>query len=204
MTREELLSRLVNIRACFAARDWVTETTGTPEELWSTCPYGDWLLWLAAAAGADKRLVVLAACDCAETSTPHLPAATRWAAGAALAAARRWARGEATEVEVRAAVDQAFDVEETAYPVGAAASATRAAIQAARGVTHVVCASAAADSAADSAALAAAALGAPHFTASYMAIYSSALPPASLRCADLVRARIPWADVEAALLRGAS
>lgn len=204
MTRGELIDRLVELGARGEAQDWAAATHGTPEELWSTCPRGDWLLCLATSLGADRRVVVSAACDCAETTTPHLTGSTRRAAGAALAVARRWARGEATEVEVRASVDQAFDVEDTVYPVGAEAGAFRAAILAADAVVHVVCAAAASDSAAHAAAYAAAVFGAPRFTAAFVSAYGAALVPARLRCADLVRARIPWATVEAALLGGAS
>lgn len=201
MTRDDLLRRLDSRSEEW---EWVASTPGTPAEIWAACPRGDWLLYLATSLGADRRVVVLAACDCAETATPHLTASTRWAAGAALASARRWARGEATEVEVRAAVDQAFDVEGTVYPVGAEAGAFRAAILAADAVVRIVCAATASDSAAHSAAYAAAVCGASRFTAAFVSAYGAALVPARLRAADLVRARIPWADVEAALLGGAT
>lgn len=201
MTRDDLLGRLDSRSEEW---EWVASTPGTPAEIWATCPRGDWLLYLATSLGVDRRGVVLAACDCAETTTPHLKGSTRWAAHAALEVARRWARGEATEAEVHAAVDQAFDVEDTVYPVGAEAGAFRAAILAADAVVHVVCAAAASDSAAQSAAYAAAVIGGSRFTAAFASAYGAALVPARLRAADLVRARIPWATVEAALLGGAS
>lgn len=201
MTRDDLLRRLDSRSE---EREWAASTPGTPAELWAACPRGDWLLCLATSLGVDRRVVVLAACDCAETTTPHLTGSTRRAAGAALAVARRWARGEATEVEVRASVDQACDVEDTVYPVGAEAGALSAAILAADAVVHVVFASAASDSAAHAAAYAAAVVSASRFTAAFVSAYVAALVPARLRAADLVRTRIPWATVEAALLGGAS
>ncbi|MHC4617176.1 MAG: hypothetical protein ACYTEQ_05415, partial [Planctomycetota bacterium] len=40
---------------------------------WAECEQGDWLLWVAATVGVDRRKVVLAACDCAREALVHVP-----------------------------------------------------------------------------------------------------------------------------------
>jgi hypothetical protein len=61
--------------ACQGALDWLAANQRpTFLEVWNECPRGDWLIWLAARAGIDRRLIVLAACDCAETSVSYVPA----------------------------------------------------------------------------------------------------------------------------------
>ena len=46
MTREEFISKLVELRACKESLEWIQSTPGTPEELWLHCPNLNWLLWL--------------------------------------------------------------------------------------------------------------------------------------------------------------
>lgn len=187
MNRDDLLRRLAVLPACVEARAWAAGTPGTPEELWSTCPRGDWLLWLAMRAGVDRRVVVLAACDCAETATPHLTDSTRGPALAAIETARRWARGEATQQDVRnanAALTGREDGDAADHAACAVAFAAYAAFVSVRSV------------AADDVSMAAA------YASS--AVVGEDVRTGLRRCADLVRARIPWADVEAALLGGAA
>lgn len=188
MTRDDLLSRLDALPACAEAREWARATPGTPEELWSTCPRGDWLLWLAMRAGVDRRVVVLAACDCAETATPHLADSSRGLALTALEVTRKWARGEATQQDVRNASAALATRYVSAVAVDHAAYAVAYAVYAVVSVRSV---------AADDASMAA--------TCAASAAAERAVKNASLqRAADLSRARIPWADVEAALLGGAT
>lgn len=187
MTRAELLSRLEVLPACAEARAWAAGTPGTPEELWATCPRGDWLLWLAASAGVDRCVVVLAACDCTETAAPHLTDTTRGPALAALEVTRKWARGEATQRDVRNA-NAALTGREDGYAVDRAACAVAFASYAAFVSVRSV--------AADDVSMAA--------TYASSAVVGEDARTGLRRCADLVRARIPWATVEAALIGGAS
>lgn len=181
MTRDDLLSRLDDLCACAEARAWARATPGTPEELWSTCPRGDWLLWLAMRAGVDRRVVVLAACDCAD-----LGRGTDGVARDLLEVARRWARGEATGRKVwdaAAEAERGWALDATrARSFWAAHAAATAAFSPGRSV------------AADYASM----------SATYAAQVGSGVRTGLLDCAILSRARIPWAAVEAALLGGAS
>jgi hypothetical protein len=160
---------LEGLGACPEAIEWAGDRT--PEQAWRECPRGDWLLWAAERVGVDRRLLVLAACDCAETALVHVPDGEE-RPRMAIETARAWARGEATIEEVRAAAGAAAGA---TWGVGGAA---RAAAGAAWGVGDAARAAAWAAWAAAGAAWAAAAWA---------------------RGADLVRARVPWAVVDAAL-----
>lgn len=46
MTREQLRKFLEINRVCDPATDWFDRTPGTPEELWFSCPFSSWLLWV--------------------------------------------------------------------------------------------------------------------------------------------------------------
>ena len=109
---------LKRLRACGNAVEYAAKHD-TLEAAWNNCERGDWLLWLAAKAGVDRKLVVSAACDCAETSSylwtddrPRL----------AIETARRWVLGEATIEEVRSAAAAAAAAADAAYAAAAAAA----------------------------------------------------------------------------------
>jgi outer membrane biosynthesis protein TonB len=99
--------------ACGEARRWVAKSKGTPAQLWKKCQRADWMLWLAAQVGVDRKLLVLAACDCAETAPKHkdVPAAVE-----AVRVARAWCEGKATIDEVRNARDKAWRATPTPPP----------------------------------------------------------------------------------------
>lgn len=42
ITREQMIDILVYQAACQRALTWVREQTGTPEEMWNTCPHTGW------------------------------------------------------------------------------------------------------------------------------------------------------------------
>ena len=102
MNREQLLFHLNRLGACTEAVGWVRGSVMTPAALWRSCKRGDWMLWLAAKAGVDRRLVVLVACDRAEPALRYVPAGED-RPRKAIETARAWARREATIEEVRAA-----------------------------------------------------------------------------------------------------
>jgi hypothetical protein len=157
-----LLSMLDKYGACRDARAWAAGRAAT-EDSWLACERGDWLLWIAARLGVDRRLVVLAACDCARLSLHWIPDGEH-RPRLAVEAAERWARGEAEIEEVRAAAYAAACAADAAAAADACAYAAYAA-DACAYAADAACVAAAADARA-----------------------------ATLRtCADLVRARIPWA-----------
>ena len=118
-----------HLNACQEAREWVAQGNGgkglSLKQAWQSCHRGDWLLWLAGRVGVDRRALGLAACDCAETASPHWTADIELACIWAIDAARRWARGETDLEEVEAAA-WAAEAAAAAAAVRNAAMAERA------------------------------------------------------------------------------
>jgi hypothetical protein len=170
---------LAAVDACGESVDWAAAYPD-PSDAWGHCPRGDWLLWAAVELGVAHKLVVLAACDCARTALRYVPGGEDRPL-LAIETAEAWCRGEATEKEAREAatdcsIDSSYAASYAADAAGLAADAACAAADAPWVATYAV---AAADAAA---------------CASYATHCA-----ARQKCADLVRARIPWAAVEPAL-----
>jgi hypothetical protein len=53
-----------------SALKWA-QTQDNPNDAWTTCPRGDWLLYLAVRLGVEHRAVVLAAWTCARLGLPY-------------------------------------------------------------------------------------------------------------------------------------
>jgi hypothetical protein len=135
MGRADLLEFMLTKRACHEATEWVEQTPGSPQELWESCPRGDWMLWLAAKAGVDRKQIVLAACTCARLALEHVkPGETRPLA--AIEAAEKWARGEEGVT-----LDQVRKAAAAAYAAAAYAAAADADAADARKQTLAQCAS---------------------------------------------------------------
>lgn len=109
--------RLAALKACPEAREWVGKKTLAAA--WKTCPRGDWMIWLSAKAGVDRRLIVEAACRCAESALGLVSEGDERPINA-IATARRWICGEATLDEVRIAADAAPGSSAAAYAAYAA------------------------------------------------------------------------------------
>ena len=174
---------LARMNACDESSRWlaVLPSDTTPESAWSTCPRGDWLVWLLGrlhrAGVLSRQTLTLAGCAAARTSLVHL-AGTPWHAPslAAIETTERWCRGEATPEDVRKAQHAAWEARDAA-------------------------AYAAAYDAADAAAAAAAADDA-YAAAAYAADAADAAAARAKRrqeIADAVRAVVPWSLVERAL-----
>jgi hypothetical protein len=114
---------LLPLRPCAEAVVWC-RTQPDAETAWAACERPDWLFWLLGRTGADRRPLVLAACDCAEPALVHVPAGED-RPRRAIETARAWTRGEATIEEVQRARTAA------AYAADAAAAAAYAAAAAA-------------------------------------------------------------------------
>ena len=140
-----------------------------------------------AAARVDRRVLVLATCDCAETVL-HLVPEGENRPHIAVAAARAWCRGDATLEDVRAAYAAAYaEAEAEAYSAAAYYAAGDAAYTA---YAAAYAAAGAADAAAD-AAYTAAAGAAADAAADASATHEEHM----VRLADVVRARITWQDL---------
>ena len=143
--------------ACADAVAWVGDRSW--ESAWAECPRGDWLLWYAGRAGADRRDIVRAAAACARLvlhlvppgeDRPRLaieaaeawadaPTPERaWAAARAAAAAEAWAAAAAARAAAAAEAwaAAAWTAEAAARAVGAAEAG------AARKAMHLRCAEA--------------------------------------------------------------
>jgi hypothetical protein len=156
------------------------------------------MLWIAARLGVDRKLIVLAACDCAERSLRFVVAGEDRPL-VAIETARRWAAGQATLDDVRAASsDASAAAADAAYAAAdAAAYAAADAAYAAAYAAYVAYASAADAASASSASAADAA------SASSAAAADAASAAARSKClcasARLVRKRIPWSVMQSAI-----
>jgi hypothetical protein len=213
ISRRELLSHLARLSACDPAVEWVKRTKGTPAQLWAKCPDATWSLWLAGRAEVGRKAVVLAACDCARLALPYT---TDPRVLACIKTTEAWCRGEATIEQVRQAQRGAWAAYAAASAAAAYADAYAAAAyaaDAAAAADHAAAYAADAARAAANAAAAAAAYAAraaaahdadaadAYATAAANAANAAAAARASTlrKCASLVRKRIPWSVMCAAL-----
>ena len=95
-----LHDQLVAIAACRDAVEWVG--TRPIEQAWAECERGDWMLWLSGKIDIDRKLIVLAACACAEPALAFVPAGED-RPRRAIEVARAWCADAATLDDVRAA-----------------------------------------------------------------------------------------------------
>jgi len=199
--------QLEDLNACEEAVEWVGDRD--LKTAWEECARGDWMLWLAARLKVDRKLVALAACDCAETSL-NFVLADEGRPAAALRIVRAWCAGEATLDEVKVAAGAAADAADASYAdaaADAAAGAAYAAAAAAAGAAaygadaaYAAAGASYADAAAGAAAgaayaAAAAAAGAAVYAAGAAAYgadaaYAAARRLSLARSADIVRKRI--------------
>ena len=170
-THKELLG---SYYPCADAIEWY-ETQGSSREAWDSCHRGDWLLWIAARLDVDHKTIVLAACDCAETSLEFVPAGER-RPQRAIETARLWAKGKATISEVTAAADASFAYAADAFAAADASAYASASAYAADASFAASAASYAAD-----------------------ASFAAASDVVPCTCVRLVRTRIPWQMIQAAI-----
>ena len=114
--------------ACAEAVEWVGRRG--LKTAWRDCPRGDWMLWLGGRLDIDRKLLVLAACDCAETALKYVPEGEDRPAKA-IQTARNWCNGTATVQECRAAADAAYAAADAYAGATAGADAAYAAADAA-------------------------------------------------------------------------
>jgi len=73
----KIIRRLMRAGYAYGFIEWIERRGNedkSPEELWETCRNGAWLISFAAELGVDRRLVALAACDCARLALRFVPA----------------------------------------------------------------------------------------------------------------------------------
>lgn len=187
--------QLQDLDACPEAIEWVNGRS--LRKCWQVADRGDWMLWLAGGVDIDRKVLVLAACDCAALALKHVPEGED-RPRKAIETARAWAEGRATAQEVRDAAAHADHAVNAADYAARAANAVNAADHAVNVVAHAGHADHAANAAANAVAHAANAAHAAHTVNAANALY--AVYAATLKqCAKLVRKRIPVEMIEEAL-----
>ncbi len=163
MAEMHWLKRLKCLDACGSAIEWAKDYPDLAAA-WQDCERGDWMLWLIAKyagrpGGKRRRLLVLAACECARLSLHHVPAREERPLKT-IEIAERWARQEAgvSLMNVRAAA--AFAAAAGGAAAFAADSAGAVAAGAAAAAAAAAFAADAADAVADAAGAAASAASA--------------------------------------------
>lgn len=172
--------RALLARAPEADRGW--------RRLWEDCPRGDWLLGIATRLGAPDRALVAAAAACARTAATPSEAAAEPLLREAFALvdlAERAASGAATLEEVRAAT-RALDEASTRAPSPVVDAAVRAALAVGMGTEDREVLSGAPACAAEAMMMATLDCGMP-----------LVMGYAHAKCADAVRAAVPWSMVAA-------
>jgi len=170
---------------CREAVDWIEAHPGmTFERAWAECPRGDWMLWIAARLGVERKTLVLAACACARLALKFVkPGEERPLR--CIETTERWARGEATIVEVCTARAAATAATPAAYAAYAAAYAATPAAYAADAATDAAAYAAYAATYATADATAAA-----HATAA-----AAARTSMRIETAAATRVVIPWTTI---------
>lgn len=120
MNNQQLVAFLKKNLACRPAIEWLQARTLA--EAWEQSERGDWLLWLAANAGVDRRRLVMSACACARLALVHVPPGEE-RPRVAIDTAEAWCRGEATIEQVRKASRNAADAAADAADAAAYAAA---------------------------------------------------------------------------------
>jgi hypothetical protein len=188
-SQSRVSTHLRGLSACSEAIVWSEAYDDLPTA-WDACERGDWLLWYAARAEVDRRLIVRAACACARTALRYVPEGETRPLRA-IEAAEAWTRGEVTIDEVRSA----------AYAARAAAATTTTSY--AYTAAYAAYAAYAADAvfAADAVSAATRAADAAAFAADAVAYASAAASAAAARAASLremavlVRETLPRPEV---------
>ena len=96
----KLSDKLNNMDACSEAVDWIGRRGSMTA--WRDCKRADWMLWAANNLGIDRKLIVLAACDCAETALKYVPEDEDRPAKC-IQTTRNWCNGTASMDDVRTA-----------------------------------------------------------------------------------------------------
>jgi hypothetical protein len=184
------LADMIPPDACESSSRWLNSLPDgtTPYAAWRKCKRGDWLLWIIARIGVERKLVIEAAGLCAEQALIYIPD-DEDRSRKAIEMVRVWCRGEATSDDVRA---DALTADRAAvHPCDVACVAVD--------VAHAVVDSCLADCASEVvehvAASVAAVAASPGDDVAYDVAYDASLA----RSATLVRSAIPWFVVRDAL-----
>jgi hypothetical protein len=179
MKKTEYLQKLKELNACQEAINW-SAGFDDAQQAWDACENGAWMLWLVGKLCEDRKLLVLAACQCARLALKYIPENEKRPV-TAIEIAEKWARNEegVTLEHVRLAASASYAAYAASYAAANAARAARAA-------------NAAAYAASDAAAYAAYAASYAAANAARAARAANAAADEILKqCADIVRQYYP-------------
>lgn len=102
-----LLSEIIEpFRPCRDAIEWASQQDQHDlRKAWSTCPRGDWMLWIAARLRVQREVITLAGVKCARAVIHRTHQDHRIVCETALGVAEKYALGEATLVDCLAAFE---------------------------------------------------------------------------------------------------
>ena len=126
MNAAELKKWLTSNYACTESLEWLSDRD--LDTAWAECPRGDWLLWLTAKAGIDRKRLVMSACSTAREALRFVPEGED-RPRIAIETAEAWCRSEATIEQVREARWNANAAAAAAYAADAAAASARLAMR---------------------------------------------------------------------------
>ena len=121
MNAAELKKWLTSNYACTESLEWLSDRD--LDTAWAECPRGDWLLWLTAKAGIDRKRLVMSACSTAREALRFVPEGED-RPRIAIETAEAWCRSEATIEQVREARWNAAAYAAAAYAAAAAAASS--------------------------------------------------------------------------------
>lgn len=115
-----IATELIRLGACPSAVKWAGRRRSW-RAAWDACPRGDWLLWAAGRAGADRRDLVRAAAACARLVLPMVPEGEE-RPRRAIEAAEAWADAEPGSAVQAAAAGAAWAAQAAQAAARAAAA----------------------------------------------------------------------------------
>lgn len=106
---KELIVKLDRDRELDEFHAWAMSFPGTDRQAWEQCPAGEWLLWLASAAGVERTFIVRAAMACVKSCAYELYGSSDALLSRFISACDAWACGSVNTEEVRLAADSLYE-----------------------------------------------------------------------------------------------
>jgi hypothetical protein len=104
----ELIDRFDTEGKLSEFRSWAQGRSGNDRDAWEQCPAGDWMLWLAASVGVERKSVVRAAVQCVAIGLDFIPKADA-SLRTFLDACDRWLLGAQNRQELRSVADDLYE-----------------------------------------------------------------------------------------------
>lgn len=106
---KELIVKLDRDRELDEFHAWAMNFPGTDRQAWEQCPAGEWLLWLASAAGVERAIIVRAAMACVKSCAEDLCGSSDVLLSRFISSCDAWDRGSVCTGEVRLTADILYE-----------------------------------------------------------------------------------------------